>query len=114
MEMRVVVIGSHVETEIVPAWDEVIHHNAVYNDWHETVEICADCGADITANPSGHCESTGHRGWHSDVIYHHDLVSEAWDETIHHEQITREKTVNDLGIETYCTDCGAVKSVEPM
>ena len=28
-EMRIVIIGSHEETEVVPAWDETIHHNAV-------------------------------------------------------------------------------------
>ncbi len=113
-EMRVVIIGSHEETEVVPAWDETVHHNAVYYDWTETIEVCSTCGANITKDPAGHIYDTGHSGSYTDYIYHHDLVSEAWDEVIHHEETTRTKTVNDLGIETYCSGCGAVKSVEPM
>ncbi|MBR2789848.1 MAG: hypothetical protein IKD70_04425, partial [Eggerthellaceae bacterium] len=47
-EMRIVIIGSHEETEVVPAWDETIHHNAVYNDWTETISRCSTCQQDIT------------------------------------------------------------------
>ncbi|MBR2790773.1 MAG: hypothetical protein IKD70_09250 [Eggerthellaceae bacterium] len=113
-DMRIVVIGSHAEVETVPAWDETVHHGAVYNNWEEHWSRCSTCGADITANPAAHLEATGHSGWTTETIFHSELVSEAWDEVIHHEATTREKTVNDLGIETYCTGCGAVLSVEPM
>ena len=113
-DMRIVVIGSHTEVEIVPAWDETVHHGAVYNNWEEHWSRCSTCGADITANPAAHLEATGHSGWTTETIFHSELVSDAWDEVIHHEATTREKTVNDLGIETYCTGCGAVLSVEPM
>lgn len=113
-DVRIVVIGSHTETETVPAWDETVHHPAVYHDWQEHWSRCATCGADITADPAAHLQATGHSGWTTETVFHSDLVTEAWDEVIHHEATTREKTVNDLGVETYCTGCGTVRSVEPL
>ena len=113
-DMRIVIIGSHQETVVHAAWDEVVHHPATYNDWTETISRCSTCKEDITGRVSEHLSATGHSGAYTDYIDHHDLVSAAWDETIHHEEWVETKTVNDLGIETYCSVCGTVKSVEPM
>ena len=56
-------------------------------------------------------KATGHNGWYSETIFHHDLVSEAYDEQVWvaaHDEITGYTWVTIT--ETYCTDCGQVLS----
>ena len=87
-----------------------VHHDAVYNDWTEQIAVCNDCGAVLT-NPSQHMESTGPdrcNSWHTETVYHHDLVSEAWDEEAWIPDQTHVVTYAMYVTETYCVNCGEV------
>ena len=92
---------------------ETVHHAAVYNDWTEPICVCNDCGA-VVSDPDEHMISTGPdrcNSWHSEHIYHHDLVSEAWDEEVWveaHDEVVGYKYT--YYTETYCTTCGEVIS----
>ena len=114
---------THTHTVASRTWDEqrpvythieghyeTVHHDAVYNDWHETRSICNDCGADITGFADDHIRSTGH-SFHTQTVYHHDLVTEAYDEQVWvaaHDEVTGYTWVTIT--ETYCTECGEVLS----
>ena len=90
---------------------ETVHHAAVYNDWNEPLAVCNDCGATISGHAEDHLSETGHSGYHSEHKYHHDLVSEAWDEEVWveaHDEVVGYKYT--YYTETYCTTCGEVIS----
>ena len=81
-----------------------------HNDWTETRSICNDCGEDITGVADDHIRATGH-SFHTKTVYHHDLVSEAWDEQVWveaHDEVVGYKYT--YYTETYCTECGEIIS----
>ena len=93
---------------------ETVHHAAVYNDWNEYIDVCNDCGAILHAGEaSAHLKASDGacRSYHSETIYHHDLVSEAWDEEVWveaHDEVVGYKYT--YYTETYCTSCGEIIS----
>ena len=69
-------------------------------------EKCDNCGADITADPSGHNKTemlagTGKYGWHTEWK---EVVTGY--QTVHHDAVTHTETVT-TGYR--CSTCGATK-----
>ena len=69
-------------------------------------EKCDNCGADITADPSGHNKAemlagTGKYGWHTELK---EVVTGY--QTVHHDAVTHTETVT-TGYR--CSTCGAIK-----
>ena len=110
---RDVYIGTQDVTVVdVPGHMGTVHHDAVYNDWSEPITVCNDCGAVITHHEDEHMMASGGacRSWHSEHIYHHDLVSEAWDEETWIPDQSHTVTYAMYVTETYCLSCGEVLS----
>ena len=93
-----------------PGHYATVHHDAVYNNWDEHISRCQDCQAILRTNEeaSSHMQSTGHHGWYSDVIHHHDLVSEAYDSEEWIPEQSHVVTYAMYVTETYCMVCGEV------
>lgn len=94
--------GHYEDVVIQDAWDEPIYDMVLC--WY-----CNTCGADITADPVGHLETTDCGGYHSDYqpvqtgTIHHDAVAESrWVE----DAAAWDEMVND-GYR--CSSCGATK-----
>ena len=119
-DVRKVIEEADVIEHVEGHW-ETVHHDAVYNDWDEGFVVCNRCGAmykttdEMTVHLKAEHLGDGSdvTGWHSHTEYHHDLVSEAYDEEVWveaHDEVVGHRTF--IVYETYCTECGEVLSRE--
>lgn len=95
--------SGHYETQVVKeAWDEPVYEM-------QARDICNQCGADITDDPTGHFKNAIKNGLDCGG-YHTDWV-QVQTGTQHHDAETKQVWVQDVAPYAQCSGCGEIGPV---
>ena len=95
--------SGHYETQVVKeAWDEPVYEM-------QARDICNQCGADITDDPTGHFKNAIKNGLDCGG-YHTDWV-QVQTGTQHHDAETKQVWVQDVAPYAQCSECGKIGPV---
>lgn len=95
--------SGHYETQVVKeAWDEPVYEM-------QARDICNQCGADITDDPTGHFKNAIKNGLDCGG-YHTDWV-QVQTGTQHHDAETKQVWVQDVAPYAQCSGCGEIRPV---